>query len=383
MSISTFDVIVIGLGASGSSALYHVAQSGASVLGIDRFVPPHSFGSTHSESRLIRKAYFEGIYYTPLLKCAYRLWNRLEQESSTKLMHLGGCLTIGHKDSEIISNAKKSAVLGNIQHLVLSPDEVRHRFPAYRLQPDQVAVLDLEAGFIQPELCVRAHLKRAASHGAKCLFGNPVVSFEILQNRAIVRTRQNRFECSKVILTTGAWMHDFVEFPMTIERVTNSWFQPTGDNCTPDHCPPFIQEAPDGICSYGCPDMGYGFKVGLHHVGPTVSHPDFLDRESGPSDEAPVRKVLATLIPEAAGTCLKTTVCMYSNLPNERFLIDYYHGNDSSCIVVGSACSGHGFKASSAIGESLAALALDQPPAVDISPFKWRLINESSDEKVF
>ena len=381
MSQSTFDVIVIGLGASGSSALYHVAQSGASVLGIDRFVPPHSFGSTHSESRLIRKAYFEGTYYEPLLKRAFHLWDRLEQESSTKLMHLGGCLTIGNIDSDIIKNAKTSALLGNIQHLVLSSDEVRRRFPAYRLHPDQVAVLDLESGFIQPELCVRAHLKRAAFHGATCLFGTPVVSCSTSRNRVFVKTSDHTFESSKVILTTGAWMRDFVAFPMTIERVTNSWFQPTGDNCTPTNCPPFIQETSDGIRSYGCPDLGYGFKVGLHHVGPTISHPDTLDREAYADDHAPVLEVLKKLIPEAAGTCLKTTVCMYSNLPDERFLMDYQHGNDP-CVVVGSACSGHGFKASSAIGESLAALALNQPPAIDMAPFQWNWINESSNEKV-
>jgi len=381
MRPSTFDVIVIGLGASGSATLYHVAQSGASVLGIDQFIPPHSFGSTHSESRLIRKAYFEGTYYVPLLKRAYHLWEDLEQQSSTKLMHLGGCLTIGNQGSEFIKHAQESARLGEIQHLVLSSDEVRRRFPAYRLESDQTAVLDLEAGYIQPELCVRTHLKRAASHGATCLFGHPVVSCVTRNNRVIVSTRDHRFESSKVILTAGAWMRDFVAFPMTIERVTNSWFHPTGPNCTPDRCPPFIQESSDGIRSYGCPDLGYGFKVGLHHVGPTVSHPNDLHRDVRQEDHAPAYDILQQLIPEAAGPCLKTTVCMYSNLPDERFLIDYHHGHDP-CVIVGSACSGHGFKASSAIGESLAALALDQPPPIDLSSFQWNWINRSSHEKI-
>ena len=371
MSNSRFDVIVIGLGAAGSAALYHVARMGATVLGIDRFVSPHMYGSTHSESRLIRKAYSEGPQYLPLLNRAYTLWAELEEVAATKLMHLVGCLTIGRPKSKTIRSAQNSAITGEIQHLLLSSDEVRRHYPAYHLQPDQVALMDLEAGYIQPELCVRTHLRRAAMHGARCQFGTPVLSCSKQKGLITVKTHLDTFETPQVILTTGAWMRDFAPVPMMVERVTNSWFLPTGSNCTPEICPPFIMEGTDGTKSYGCPDLGSGFKIGMHHAGQLVSHPDHISRIVVPEDEAHVRRIIETILPEAAGVCLKTTVCMYSNTPDKNYLIDRLNGDDPH-FVVGSACSGHGFKASSAVGESLASLALDVSPPIDLSPFQWR-----------
>ena len=364
-------MIVIGLGAAGSAALCHAARRGADVLGIDRFVPPHICGSTHSESRLIRKAYSEGTQYLPLLTRAYSLWSELEEETSTRLMHLVGCLTIGHPESSMILSAQKSAVEGNIHHRLLSSDEVHQHYPAYRLNPDQVALLDLEAGYMQPELCVRAHLRRAAVHGAKCQFGTPVLSCTRQKSHITVRTASDTFEASQIILTAGAWMRDFAPVPLMVERVTNSWFLPTGSHCTPEHCLPFIMEESDGTKSYGCPDLGSGFKVGMHHAGQLVSHPEYVNRTVFPEDEARVRRVLETILPEAAGACQKTAICMYSNTPDKNYVIDRLNGNDPR-VVVGSACSGHGFKASSAVGESLAALALHESPPVDLSPFQWR-----------
>lgn len=369
-----FDVIVIGLGAAGSAALYHVARSGATVLGIDRFALPHAYGSTHSESRIIRKAYYEGPQYLPLLCRAYSLWEQLEEESSTKLMHLSGCLTIGHETSEMVRSAHASAVKHHIRHLMLSSDEVHSRYPAYRLSSDQIALVDLEAGYIHPERCVRSHLQRAAVHGARCQFGAPVESCTTKHRQVLVKTRLETFETSRVILTAGAWMGDFVSIPLTIERVTNSWFIPNSSYCTPENCPPFFMEAAHGVKSYGFPDLGSGVKVGLHHTGTFVTHPTHLSRAIEPDDEARVRAVLEEIMPGAAGICKKTSVCMYSNLPDHHYLIDRLYGTDRH-FVIGSACSGHGFKASSAVGESLAALALDTSPPVDLSPFKWRWSN--------
>lgn len=362
---------MIGLGAAGSAALFHVARMGATVLGIDRFVCPHTHGSTHSESRIIRKSYSEGAQYLPLLNRAYTLWSELENASATKLMYLGGCLNIGQPDSEMVRAAQKTAIAGNTRHQLLSSDEVNQRYPGYRLQPDQVALVDLEAGYIQPELCVRTHLRSAALHGAQCQLGTPVLSCRVQQGRVVVKTDLDIFEAPRVILAAGAWMRDFAPIPLMIERVTNSWFTPTGSHFTPAQCPPFIMEDVTGLKSYGCPDLGSGIKVGLHYAGQIVTHPKEINRKVGLEDEARAREVLERIMPEAAGVCRKTTVCMYSNTPDKHYLIDRMYG-DNEHIIVGSACSGHGFKASSAVGESLAALALDQPPPVDLSPFKWR-----------
>ena len=373
MNRSCFDVIVIGLGAAGSAALFHASRAGASALGIDRFVPPHALGSTHGESRIIRKAYPEGSQYLPILNRAYTLWEELEQKWDTRLMHLGGCLTIGHADSQMIQAAHKNAVDGKIRHLLLSADEVHRRYPAYHLTPEQVALVDLEGGYLHPELCVRTHLQKAAAYGARCQFGTPVLScVSRQQGHVVVKTDLDTFEASQVILSTGAWTHDFAPVPVVIERVTNSWFMPIeGALFTSANCPPFMMEEASGEISYGCPNLGHGVKVGLHYAGSHVSHPDAIDRTVVPEDRARVHRILKKIMPKAAGVCLKTTVCMYSNTPDKHYLIDRLWGNDPH-ITVGSACSGHGFKVSSAVGESLAALALDLPSPIDLSPFRWR-----------
>ena len=196
-----FDVIVVGLGAAGSAALFHVARSGAAVIGIDRFVPPHDRGSTHSESRIIRKAYFEGIKYLPILTRAYTLWHNLEEMLGLQLMHLGGSLNIGQADSKMIRSACKSAAASGTRHLLLSSKEVSDRYPAYQLQPDQVALLDLEAGYIHPELCVRAHLQQASAYGAQCRFGTPVTSCTTEGDGVTAKVGPDTFRASRVIIT--------------------------------------------------------------------------------------------------------------------------------------------------------------------------------------
>ena len=72
----THDVIVVGMGAMGSAAAYHLARSGRRVLGLDRFTPPHAFGSSHGQTRIIREACFENPLYVPLVQRAYELWTK-------------------------------------------------------------------------------------------------------------------------------------------------------------------------------------------------------------------------------------------------------------------------------------------------------------------
>ncbi len=371
MSARAFDVIVIGLGAAGSATLYHLARSGARVLGLDRFAPPHPHGSTHSESRIIRKAYFEGAQYLPLLTRAYELWSELEDDAGTELVNLIGCLNIGPPESHLVGGAVASADAIGANCEVLEAGQVMTRFPGYRLPRDHLSVLDLEAGFIRPERCITAHLKLARAHGAEVRLDNPVQSWLPNGSGVTVSTRVESFASHRVVLTAGAWMRDFAKVPLVIERVTNSWFAPVGPGYKASECPVFIFEDADGVRSYGFPDLGSGVKVGLHHQGSLHRHPDEVPRVITPDDEAQVRHVVERLLPNAAGIGLRTSVCLYSNTPDKDYLIDFLPQSDRR-VVIGSACSGHGFKASSAVGEQLAALAMEKIPKVDTTPFAWR-----------
>ena len=106
---NTYDIIVIGLGANGSSALWHLSKTGKKVLGIDRFQPPHQKGSSHGESRIIRQAYHEGPFYVPLVKAAYPIWAELERAAGKPLFQKTGGLLLGAPDTAVVKGARLSA----------------------------------------------------------------------------------------------------------------------------------------------------------------------------------------------------------------------------------------------------------------------------------
>ena len=162
----SFDAIVIGLGAAGSAALYHLAQRGARVIGFDRFYPPHVQGSSHGESRIIRRAYYEGARYLPLLERSYVLWRELEGTSGRRLLRVTGGLMIGASDGALVAGARASAEAHGIAHEMLSAQAVRARFPAFAPPEDHVALWEPGAGLLCVEACIEAHLAAARRHGA-------------------------------------------------------------------------------------------------------------------------------------------------------------------------------------------------------------------------
>src|SRR3954469_25258611 len=159
----SFDVIIAGAGAMGGASAFHLARRGCKVLAIDRFHPPHTLGSTHGESRIIREAYFEHPLYVPLVQRAYELWDELSRLSGEKLLLQTGGLMMGPEAGVIVSGARRSAETHRLQHELLSAEEVQHRFPAIHLKRGMVAVCEPRAGVLFPERCVEAHIKGAAS----------------------------------------------------------------------------------------------------------------------------------------------------------------------------------------------------------------------------
>ena len=370
------DVIVVGLGAAGSAAICHLARRGLRVLGIDRYTPPHTMGSTHGGSRIIRKAYFEGEQYLPLLHRAYALWRELEAEMSASLLNLCGCLNVGAPESAIVDGAQRSALAMGSAFEIMSATAVRHAFPAYHLTDAEVAVHDADAGLILPERSVSAHLAAAERHGATLVYGDKALAWHADGSGLRLTTARSTYRAGRLILCAGAWLNDILrpfKAPLHIERVTNAWFEPSAqaELFDPARCPVFIWEYDQNAHFYGCPNLGRGVKAGLHYKGAVVDHPDEVLRTvQDKEDIAPIRALLSRLLPNAAGRRLDASVCLYTNTPDKHYLMDYFPGDRR--VVVGSACSGHGFKASAAVGEALADLAMDRKPAVDINAFRWR-----------
>ena len=366
-----YDVIVVGAGAMGSAATYHLASRGARVLALDRFAPPHTLGSSHGKSRIIREAYFEHPLYVPLLQRAYVLWANLEREAGVPLFTLTGGLMLGTRHSTVASGALLSATQHELPHKVLSATELQERYPPLRPPPDTIGIWEPRAGVLDADGCIRAHLDLANQLGATIHTIEQVLDWRVDGDGVRVSTTNDEYVADMLILSAGAWLSQLVPdltLPLTVARQVLFWFQPVRDaeQLGARNFPVFIWEhAPDHVL-YGFPDMGDGVKVAVHHEG-EPAEPDNLRRTVGDAEVGQLRALLEQYLPAANGPLLDTAVCMYTNTPDFHFIIDRHPRHEQ--ILIASPCSGHGFKFSSVIGEQLAVLALDGQPTLDLTPF--------------
>lgn len=367
----TYDVAIIGLGAMGSAAAFHLSRRGAKVIGFDRETPPHTLGSTHGRSRIIREAYFEHPLYVPLVQRAYELWDELERQSGRRLFVRTGGLMCGPEAGVLVKGSLRSARTHALPHEVLDAPAIRRRFPALAPQDDWIGVLEPRAGLLLPEDCVAAHLELARALGADLVTGETVEAFDTATAGVRLQTVTREIHARRLLITAGAWLPEFVpDLPVAleVERQMLHWFSPARDpeSCRGEHCPLALWEwEPDRLFAT-FPDIGDGVKCGIHHEGERVT-PATVRRTTSPAEDAEVRALLARVMPPAAGRQVESRVCLYTNTLDHHFLIDHLPGHPN--VVIGSPCSGHGFKFASAIGEVLADLALEGRSRFDLSLF--------------
>lgn len=368
-----FDVIVLGLGAHGSSTIYHLSKNDIKVCGIDKFVPPHAFGSSHGQSRIIRQAYHESPMYVPLVIEAYKLWSELEQASGKKLLLKTGGLILGNESSMVIKGAKLSAETHNVPYEYLNNKEIAKRFLALKPTESTVAVVEQSAGILFPEECIKTNLELANNNGALLLFGETVQSINVKKNSVEIVTDKGNYQTEKLIVSVGAWLNDLLpelQLPLNIKRQVVFWFKNENKQMQefikPKHLPIFIWEYSSPHIFYGFPDLGNGIKIAPHHEGQPI-HPDSLSKEVYENEIEQMKNILDEYF-NVNTTFNFSDVCMYTNTPDEHFIIDYYPSNKN--VIIASPCSGHGFKFSSVIGKMLCNMATEKPLQFDISPFK-------------
>ena len=378
-----FDAIILGLGGMGSAAAFHLAARGQRVLGFDQFAPPHAEGSTHGQSRVIRQAYYEEPAYVPLLLRAYELWNELERKSARQLLTLTGGLMLGLPDSGVVVGSLRSAQQHGLPHELLDANEIRKRFPQFAPAADTVALFEKNAGVVRPEEAVRANLDLAARLGAELHCEEEVTAWKVAGGSVRVTTTRGNYETGQLVLAAGPWLAKVLAdlaLPVHVERQVQFWFEPVGGvaRFLPDKFPIWIWETKDGAHPYGLPAIeaaSGGVKVSIHHGGkhPRCT-PDTLDRTVSEAEIAAARGCVSALIPALNGRCLNAVTCMYTNTPDEHFLLDRHPVHPQVLIV--SPCSGHGFKFCPVIGEIVADLVAQGKTRHDINAFRlsrlWR-----------
>jgi sarcosine oxidase len=368
------DVAVIGLGAIGSAAALELSRRGLDTIGFDRFTPPHTLGSSHGDSRIIREAYFEHPVYVPMVQRAFELWRELQRATGTPLLRPTGGLMIGAPDSVLVTGALRSAQVHGLEHAVLSAHELRARFPALDPEPQMVGVWEPRAGVLSPEACVNAQLEQARRGGASLRLGEAVESWRPDRSHIQILTGQGGYRARQLVISAGAWVNSLLPgspLPVQVERQVLHWFAPARDAAafSPERCPIHLWQLEDGRFFYGFPDLGAGVKLAFHHGG-EIAAVDAIRRDVTPDEVTAVRAVLRRLVPAADGGCLSSAVCLYTNTPDEHFWIDRHpaHGN----VWVASPCSGHGFKFAPVVGEILADLVQHKRPRFDLALFCWR-----------
>lgn len=370
--MTRYDAIVIGVGGMGSAALLQLARRGLSVLGLERFDVPHEMGSSHGITRIIRLAYYEHPSYVPLLKRAYELWRELEKNAGEQLLYITGGLDIGPPDSEIIQGSTLSCELHGLEHQLVDADEIVRRWPGYRPPNSHVAVFQPEGGFLLPERCIVSHVAQAQALGAEVHARERVLDWEPVADGLRVRTDRGEYEADRLIITAGPWIRDLVAPLRGLaepERQVLAWFQPTAPEKFALGRFPVFNGLFDSGRFYGFPVFGIpGFKLGLyHHLGEQVD-PDSMDRQPNARDEAVLRAFAEQCFPEGAGPTMALKSCIFTNSPDEHFTIDRHP--DAANVVLASACSGHGFKFCSVVGEILAEMAMDGGTRHDVSLFR-------------
>jgi sarcosine oxidase len=373
MSQKKFDVIVIGLGAVGAATLFQLSKSNISVIGIDRFDPPHKMGSSHGETRISRLAVGESESYVPMVMRSHEIWREIETLSDTTILtQCGGILLDSgkspwskHGSEGFLKRTVGFANQFGINHRLLNSKQCQENYPLFQLEKGGTCYYEPSAGYLRPELAILTQLNLAEQNGAKILRNSPVYSISKLSDGLIeVVFEGGELLTEAVINCSGGWIKDFVsaeEKPkFKICRQVLHWIRTNSDSWRDS--PVFmwgIGPDPEDFI-YGFPSLdGETIKVASESFL-SVDHPDLVSREVSSSEQQifwdkKIRTRISGLKPEF----LKSEVCFYTVTPDAKFVIRKNSEIPNEWIV--SACSGHGFKHSAALGEYLADMVMERP----------------------
>jgi sarcosine oxidase len=368
-----YDAIVIGLGGMGAASAYHLARRGRRVLGLEQFDLLHELGSSHGLTRIIRLAYHEHPSYVPLLRRAYELWHDLEADAGEPLLVTTGSLEGGPEDGATFRGALEAAELHDLEHEVLDAADMRRRYPAYAGFDDRTRVVyQPDGGFLLAERTILAHVNGAVAAGAELHFLEPVHRWKPTASGVSVVSEQATYDSDRLVICAGAWARALVpelDRLAVPERQVLAWLQPTRvDLFTPDRFPVFLIDVDEGSY-YGFPVHDVpGFKFGKYHHLEEPIDPTDTDRTVRPGDEAALRAFAERYFPEGAGATVMLKACMFTNSPDEHFLLDTL--TDAPQVSLFAGESGHGYKFASVVGEILADLAVDGGTQHDIGLFR-------------
>jgi sarcosine oxidase len=356
-----WDAIVVGGGAMGTSAAWHLARRGRRTLLLERFAIGHDRGSSHGATRIFRLSYHHPDYVR-MARLALDHWRELEDAAGEELLIGTGGLDAG-AGSAAAADALASA---GEAHEWLASEDVEERWPGLIARPEPRLLFQPDAGVCLAARAVRAQARVAASAGAVIREDDPAEVVIPGMDRVEVRTRRGPAEAPVAVVAAGAWAGPLLQraglpLPLSVTRQQVSYFA----EGTGAPLPTVIEwtEPPDPA-PYLVPDPTAPgtVKVAEHMAGPPVTA-DTRTFDVDPTLQARcaavARRWLRHLGPE-----LEVETCLYTSTPDEDFVIDRV-----GPVVVATGFSGHGFKFAPLVGRALADLALGEEPPVPRARF--------------
>ena len=362
MVTERYDVVVAGAGGMGSAALYHLARRGVRVCAVERFGIAHDRGSSHGDTRIIRKAYMEHPDYVPLLHRAYALWEELAAEEAGELLAEVGLLVAGDPNAEAMQGQAACYQAHDLPHESLDAAAIAVRYPSLALPAEWSGFYDPLGGFLQVEEGVRRHIALAQKHGAQLYAGEAMLSWRSEGEGVVVETERRRLLATQLVLTAGAWaVPELCRLGVAAQvvRKVQLWYQGRGLEQYARGAFPCFFIADSAHYFYGFPaEVPWGLKVAEHNVShDPVADPLQLNRALTADDQRAVLDFLGRFFPALQPALSKYAACMYSLTPDKHFVLDIHP--ECPAVVLGAGFSGHGFKFAPVVGEILAELALE------------------------
>ena len=381
-TMRTADVIVVGLGAMGSAACRQLASRGVSVIGIDQYAPPHAWGSTHGDTRITRLAIGEGREYVPLARRSHELWREIERATDTQLLTQPGIVVLAHPSSTFLAETRAAAHEYRIEHRDLTNAELRARFPMFAVDDQTVGYHEPEGGYVRPEQAVAAQLTLARREGARLHLGERVQGWTASRRGVTVTTDCDTYAAGQLVVCAGPWIGDLVPWVRDIVAIYRQllfWFPIRGHYAALRDMPGFVWDVGGDqrgfvhlLGFYGFPAIdgpGGGVKVAAE----SYEHTTAPDGRQHPASRAEIQGMyqgcVQPYLPWLGEEPVRTVSCLYTSTRGSRFIIDRHPEHDAVLVV--SACSGHGFKHSPAIGEAVAQWVTGQAPDIDLSAFSF------------
>lgn len=351
-SARNVDVVVVGLGVLGASALHQLALDGVDVLGLEQFQPGHANGSSHGRSRTLRFLYHASEYYE-LLPPAVQGWRDLEAATGRRLYWPCGTLFFGRPGNRQLASNGALARAQGLQVDHVTERESARRWPSFAMPPGSEGVFLPNGGMLDGDACVSALLAEAMVAGATVLAGTTVTRMDFEADRPLVQTTAGPIRARHIVVSAGAWTRALLShlaLPIRVTRQSFYTYRPSDPSVvSPERMPVWCDYE---ASLYGFPDHGPGLKIADDNPGHEVD-PVAVDRSLDRAEARRLSTYMAERFPTVVLEELEAGTCLYTLSPDDDFLLGPVPGAPIS-LAVGLE---HGFKFAPVIGRILADLA--------------------------